>query len=280
MKEPFLRDDVFLADVARCRGQGERLHLWWLGQSGFLLLWNGRAMLLDPYLSDSLTRKYAHSATPHERMTARVVAPQALRDIDVLTSSHNHTDHLDAETIMPLLEANPRLTLVAAAANVAEAARRLQLPPERITPIEVGQPLHAEPFVLHAVPSAHETLERDEQGRPKYIGLLVQAGPWTVYHSGDTVRYEGLAAALSGWRIDVALLPINGRDPARGVAGNLSGPEAAQLAHDIGARLAIPCHYDMFAFNTALPEAFVAAAEGLGQGYWVLRNGEGATVGV
>src|SRR5690606_23275029 len=26
--------------------------LWWLGQSGYLLQWNGRRVLIDPYLSD------------------------------------------------------------------------------------------------------------------------------------------------------------------------------------------------------------------------------------
>ena len=49
----------------------------------------------------------------------------------------------------------------------------------------------------------------------------------------------------------VALLPINGSAPERRVAGNLNGVEAATLAHAIGARMVIPCHYEMFAFNTA-----------------------------
>src|SRR2546430_9285041 len=45
-------------------------------------------------------------------------------------------------------------------------------------------------------------------------------------------------------------LPINGDLPERNVAGNLDGREAANLASDIGARLAVPCHYEMFEFNT------------------------------
>ena len=46
-----------------------------------------------------LTKKYAATDKPHVRMTERVVAPEALRDLAVVTSSHNHTDHLDAETL-------------------------------------------------------------------------------------------------------------------------------------------------------------------------------------
>ena len=78
--------------------------------------------------------------------------------------------------------------------------------------------------------------------------------------------------------VDVALLPINGRAPERRVAGNLDGPEAARLARDVGARLAVPCHYEMFTFNTAPPDAFLAACAALGQPCRVLRAGERCTV--
>jgi L-ascorbate metabolism protein UlaG (beta-lactamase superfamily) len=96
----------------------------------------------------------------------------------------------------------------------------------------------------------------------------------TIYHSGDTVWYDGMVERLRPARIDIALLPLNGRAPARRVAGNLNGPEAARLAHEIGARLVIPCHYEMFEFNTASPDAFVAECERLGQRYRLLRAGE------
>jgi len=52
------------------------------------------------------------------------------------------------------------------------------------------------------------------------------------------------------------------------------GREAAFLANDIGAKLVIPCHYEMFAFNTASPEDFMTECERLGQPYKVLRAGE------
>ncbi|MGA9799282.1 MAG: hypothetical protein WBQ68_09750, partial [Terriglobales bacterium] len=67
---------------------------------------------------------------------------------------------------------------------------------------------------------------------------------------------------------------INGRAPERKVAGNLSGPEAAQLAKDIGAGLVIPCHYEMFEFNTTSPEVFVSECQLLQQPCQVLRCGE------
>ena len=41
----------------------------WLGQGGFELSDGEASILLDPYLSDSLTRKYAQTDKPHVRMT-------------------------------------------------------------------------------------------------------------------------------------------------------------------------------------------------------------------
>ena len=264
MIRPERSGDDFLADVCAAQDRPEPFHLWWLGQSGFLLQWRGARLLFDPYLSDSLTRKYAGTATPHVRITERVIAPERLDCIDAATSTHNHTDHLDAETLLPLMRANEGLRLVVPEANRAFAANRLQCDSAWLVGVTAGAERVVEPFRFTAVPAAHETLKTDEAGRFAHLGYVVRFGPWTVYHSGDTVRYEGMADLLRPFRIDACMLPVNGRDPARGVPGNLTGEEAARLARDIGSRVAIPCHYEMFAFNTASPEPFFKEAERLG----------------
>jgi L-ascorbate metabolism protein UlaG (beta-lactamase superfamily) len=208
-------------------------------------------------------------------MTRPVVAPERLGFADVVTSSHNHTDHLDPETLSPLLEANPGMTLVIPEANRAFVAERLGLPPSQPVGLDDGETVEVAGLTFTGVAAAHEEVERDEAGRHRFLGYVVGLGPWTLYHSGDTVLYGGLVERLRPHRVDLALLPINGSAPERRVAGNLSGPEAARLAYEIGARLVVPCHHEMFAFNTAPPDAFVAEAGRLGQPYRVLRAGEG-----
>lgn len=305
MKKPFLMDDAFLADVDAVRA-GSRpdtaasappsasgparlprtaLALWWLGQSGFLLHYQGSFLLLDPYLSDSLTRKYENTDKPHVRIAERVVDPSRLGFVDVVTSSHNHTDHLDPETLAHLTAANPNLFMVCPEANRETVRARSGLPDERIAGLDMGFTTsllmaNRSPFRFHAVPAAHETLERDRQGRLLCLGYVIQIGPYRVYHSGDTIRYPGMAELLRPFRVDIALLPINGRAPERRVAGNLWGREAASLARDMGARLVVPCHYDMFAFNTADPREFVDACRALDQPFQVLQLGERLLVDV
>ena len=274
MIKPVLQDEAFLADVERTRGdRSGALRLWWLGQSGFLLQWHLRHLLFDPYLSDSLTRKYAESTKPHVRMTERVVAPEELGFVDLITSSHNHTDHLDADTLLPLLAAAPQdVPILVPAANREFAAKRLKMDPGSLVPLDAGQSIEKRGFDITAVPAAHDKLDLDERGRNLYVGYVVRAGKWTVYHSGDTVIYEGIEEILRPHQVDVAILPINGK------LGNMNGVDAARLAKAIGAKLVVPCHYEMFEFNTASPQPFARECKRLGQARRVLRAGERLTL--
>lgn len=271
---PRLKDIALLEDIKNARLEKQSFHLWWLGQSGFLIQWQDRHLLLDPYLSDSLTVKYAHTDKPHIRMTELAIDPARLDFIDVVTSSHNHTDHLDAQTLRPLIQVNPRIKLIIPEANRSFVADRLQLDAGFPVGLNDGMSVQLNEFKITAVPAAHETVERNAEGQCKCLSYVIQFGPWTIYHSGDTMWFEDMVGVLKPFALDVAMLPINGRAPERRVAGNLNAEESAQLAKLIGAKIVIPHHYDMFTFNTADPQDFIRAAESEGQCYQVLKCGE------
>ncbi|MGA0559555.1 MBL fold metallo-hydrolase [Larkinella sp. VNQ87] len=270
----FQKNQVLLTDLETAHTEPGLLHIWWLGQSGFLLQWEGRRLLFDPYLSDSLSVKYANTDKPHVRMSERVVDPGQLVGIDVVTSSHNHTDHLDAETLLPLFNANPTVQFIIPEANRAFVVDRLKCDPVFPIGLNDGETVEIAGFTVHGIPAAHNELERDVQGRCKFMGFVVQAGPWTIYHSGDTLWYDGLVEILKPFQVDVAFLPINGNKPERRVAGNLNAEEAARLGRKIGARLVIPHHYHLFEFNTEDPAHFVREARRYQMPHRVLRPGE------
>lgn len=269
-----MRDEALLADVASAVAE-PGLHVWWLGQSGFLVSCEGRRALLDPYLSDALTRKYAATDKPHVRMTARCVAPERLTGLSLVTASHVHTDHLDGETLRAVAMANGGMDLVLPHPIEEEARVRLGEAPARLHGLDAGETLQINGWEVTGIPAAHNDLKRDEAGRCHYLGFVIRRGGFALYHSGDTLWHEGLVQALEAeGRMDVMLLPINGNVPERRVAGNLDGAEAAALAKQGGARLVVPCHYDLFEFNTVSPELFVRECERLEQPYRVLRCGE------
>ena len=273
----FQKDEALLADIAAADRGEEKFHLWWLGQSGFLLQWAGHHLLFDPYLSDSLTEKYAGTDKPHVRLSERVIDPARLRMVEVVTSSHNHTDHLDVATLSPLFATNPGSTLVLPAANVEFARNRLSAGAPAMAGLDDGLTLEAGGFQFTGIAAAHNDIARDEHGRCLYLGFIVRFGKFTVYHSGDTLWHDELVEALRAAGPDVALVPINGNRPERRVAGNLNGTEAAALGKSCRARLAVPHHFDMFAFNTETPAEFSAACQRLCQPFTVLQLGERLT---
>jgi L-ascorbate metabolism protein UlaG (beta-lactamase superfamily) len=268
------KDEALVAEMDALLRDKDHFYLWWLGQSGYLLQWNEKRVLIDPYLSDSLTTKYAGTSKPHIRMSERVIAPELLRDISIVSSSHNHTDHLDADTLKPVLKNNPGIRFIIPEANRDFVANRVGCESDFPVGLNDGSSITAGEFIFHGIPAKHNEIERDKQGHCKYMGYVVEFGKWKIYHSGDTLWFPQLVDLLKPFSIDVALLPINGNDPARGVAGNLNSREAAELGKDISARWIIPCHYDMFSFNTVNVNEFIKEADGIGQQYKILRGGE------
>jgi L-ascorbate metabolism protein UlaG (beta-lactamase superfamily) len=137
-----------------------------------------------------------------------------------------------------------------------------------------GQSVTMDGFTFYGVPAKHNEIDRDENGNCKYMGYVIEFGEYKIYHSGDTLWFDGMVELLKPFAVDVALLPINGNKPERKVAGNLDCKEAAVLGKAIGAKIVIPCHYNLFSFNTADVNEFIREAEKINQPYKVLKGGE------
>ena len=115
------------------------------------------------------------------------------------------------------------------------------------------------------MPSAIEdgySLGDGEAGGPRFVGYVLELDGVTLFHAGDSLADERIVRAAGELRPDIALVPINGRDPereGRGIVGNMSPDEAARTARDLSVALAIPMHFDAIRGNTGRPDAFVRA---------------------
>ena len=274
MIEAYKKDEELISEMDALLPDENGFHLWWLGQSGYLLQWKGKRVLIDPYLSDSLTKKYAATDKPHTRISELVVQPAMLKNISVVTSSHNHTDHLDAETLVPVIKNNPAVQFIIPEANRSFVADRVQCDPGFPIGLNDGQSVSIDGFTFHGIPAKHNEIDRDESGHCKYMGYVIAFGEYHIYHSGDTLWFDEMIDLLQPFKIDVAILPINGNRPERKVAGNLDCKEAAALGKAINAACVIPCHYDLFAFNTADVNEFVEEAEKIHQRYSIKKGGQ------
>lgn len=235
------------------------LAIRWLGQAGFLLSGGGQRLLVDPWFS-------AHPL--------RVRAAPSIADlpdgVGWLLATHEHADHLDLPALPALLDRFPDLAVVVPEplrARVTAADSRA-----RMHGVQPGDQVDLGGVVVHVVHAWHGIEVRDgyssgralrPDGQTPFVGYVAAFPGVTVYHSGDTIAGAGMVEELGPFRVDVALLPANGRDGRReraGILGNLDGREAAELAATIGARVLVPMHYDMVRGNRARIGPLVQAA--------------------
>jgi L-ascorbate metabolism protein UlaG (beta-lactamase superfamily) len=270
-----------MAIIDRMRGESSmsvQVELTWLGQAGFLVRGPRATVLVDAFLSER-----------PDRLVPPVVAPAALTGVDLVLCTHEHWDHFDAPAVAAVLEASPRARLVLPE-PVTDQALAAGIPADRVVGGVPGTPVAVTGCTVHPVPAWHGIDVADAYGFAppgqdghRYLGYLLDLDGMRVFHAGDTLWYEGLADRLRELSVELALLPINGRDPVReraNVVGNMDHREAALLAAEAGARTLVPMHYEMFAGNRGYPSHLVdvVLTEGLELDVLVPRHGRPVVV--
>jgi L-ascorbate metabolism protein UlaG (beta-lactamase superfamily) len=252
--------DSLIGRITRADPPVGTLALFWLGQAGFVLRGAGTTLLVDPYLVES-----------DDRLVPPAADPADFDFLDGLLATHEHIDHLDLPTWPALAAASPAAHLVAPL-PVIDQVIAAGIPAERVTGAEEDKPLIIGEARITPIPARHGMHVGDAYtfgkelsgGLCRYLGYVIELNGVTVYHCGDTITYEGMAERVRALETDLALLPINGRDwqrEQRGLVGNLSYREAADLAASAGVDAVVPMHYDMFAGNRENPGTMVDYAQ-------------------
>ncbi len=249
-----------IQDVDNCSPPEPGLSFWWLGQNGFILKLADQVVYVDPYLKPD-----------ERRRTPPLLKPEQITHADWVLCTHDHSDHLDPTAIPGIVGASPQCRFVAPR-TARERMLSLEVPADRLVCLDDGDTHQADKLSITAVKSRHEFFDHVEGLGYPYLGYVVQAGGGALYHAGDGQVYEGLLTTLQRFSLDLAFLPINGRDAPRfrrNILGNMTFQEAVDLAGDLGVALAVPMHYDMFAHNAEDPQKFV---DYLGAKYPAVRS--------
>lgn len=240
-----LIDDVDFCDL--CEGE---CAFWWLGQHSFIVKLARHVLYIDPFLSDE-----------PGRLIPPIVDPDELTNAELVLGSHDHTDHIDQKAWLDIAAASPSARFVVPDLIKDDLSLSLNIDTERFIGLDDGRSVDVDGVELTGIAAAHEFLDRDEtNGRYPYLGYIIKASGVTLYHAGDTCIYEGLISKLKRWELDVAFLPINGRDATRlaaGCMGNMTYQEAADLAGVLNPGLTVPAHFGMFSTNTVDPQLFM-----------------------
>jgi L-ascorbate 6-phosphate lactonase len=217
----------------------------WLGQASFRFEAGGRRILVDPFFAEHEARRYPPLAVDEHGA-----------GVDWLLVTHEHIDHLDPFSLREVAARSPELTIVAPVP--LEPLVREAAPHAAFAGVARGDRLELPGAgAVTVVPAIHgRTVADGYPDDPAFVGYVLELEGTSVYHAGDTIVTDALVEALAPLRIDVALLPVNGRTYFREreeLVGNMGTRDAVALATEVGASILVPIHWDLFEGNTEWP---------------------------
>lgn len=233
--------------------------LFYIGQEGYIIKYQNCYYMVDAYLSDYVDRNCCNEDVKWVRNYNAPISAEALDFVDYVFCTHAHFDHADPDTLSTLAKVNKKAKYIMPA-PVSNVLKEYGIREEDIIPAHDGEVLHLGTAAIKPIPSAHEQLNCDDSGDFFEMGYRFQFNDCVVYHAGDCCIYDGLVERLG--QVDIAMLPVNGRDYyrlSRDIIGNMTAAEAVELAENIQAILLIPMHFDLYDCNCISATAFIDA---------------------
>jgi N-acyl-phosphatidylethanolamine-hydrolysing phospholipase D len=245
----------------------------WLGHSSSLIHIGGMSILTDPVI-------VSHGFPTHP-LPVRLAPPPfkvgELPEIDVILLSHGDYDHLHVPTLFALGRRFPD-ALVIAPKGVTRPLAHVGFTDFR--EIANGKSARIGRLKFIAQPVHHQT-RRNLLGirNGGALSWVLTDGKSKILFIGDTAygpAFSRIGAAHGPF--DAVLVPIGAFEPRELVGGMHANPEeAAQIARDVGAKLAVGIHWATFALSSELGaenERRFLAAGGQGVKTVVLKPGE------
>jgi L-ascorbate metabolism protein UlaG (beta-lactamase superfamily) len=239
------------------------LRVTWMGHSTMLIEIDGARVLVDPVWDE---RAAPVSWAGPKRFFAAPLHLEELPRVDVVLISHDHYDHLGAQTISKLAKlerlSNARWVT---ALGVGPILVRLGVKPDRISELDWTESVCVAGLEVTALPARHFSGRSLFRRFESLWASFVIAGPkHRVYYGADSGEWDGFAEIGREYGpFDLTMLEIGAYDPLW--ADIHMGPDGAvrMFAAIGGNGLLMPIHWGLFnlalhAWNQPIERIFAA----------------------
>jgi L-ascorbate metabolism protein UlaG (beta-lactamase superfamily) len=261
-------------DISLLDGQSG-LRFAWLGHATVLIKIDDKVILIDPMFTQ---RAGAFGWLSPMRYSKAPVSADNLPMVDVILITHNHSDHLDKDSIKALSSRTKRFIVPLAVGKLLE---EWGVSYKKIIELDWWQAESIDDLVITAAPAKH-TSERGifDKNKTLWASYGIQGRKHNLYLSGDSGWHNGLYEI--GKRLgpfDVTFFDIGAYGDQKGWKEVHYTPEQAVKAHQaVMGKLVVPSGwgtFDLALFPWHEPiERFSIAANQAGINYLTPKIGE------
>jgi len=192
----------------------EDIEIEFLGHDGFLIVWEGKKIVIDPF-------KISNNAC------------EKIGKADYIFITHSHYDHCSIEDIGKLVKHGTKIIVTPDAQSKVNRFENVE--------IGIASPgLKLKSGEISVYPFPAYNLDKDFHPQDEgWVGYLLKLGNVIIYHTGDSDKIPEMVS-IKGINVEgekiLALLPVSGKYV-------MTAEEAVEAAEMITPDLAIPMHY-------------------------------------
>lgn len=215
----------------------------WLGHATFIIELDGVRIATDPIVSE---RASPLSFAGPERLTSAPLPLNEWPQLDAIVISHNHYDHLDANTMQRLVELQPQLKVIVPL-GLAPWLREHGYQDHQIIELDWWEHTQVGALTITATPSQHWSARSlGDRMQTLWASWYFSGSTKRVWFAGDTgynpYQFNEIRNRLGA--VDLALVPIGAYQPRWFMQPQHTNPqEAIQLHLDLGAKQSIAMHF-------------------------------------
>ena len=221
-------------------------YIIWIGHSTFLIKKSGIVILTDPVFSD---RASPFKNIGPERLIPPAIPLNQLPQIDFITVSHNHYDHLDIDSLKKISELNPDAVFLVPAGDLRLLKRKRI---DNSYEFNWWETFSTDGLTFTFTPVQHWS-KRGLFDRNKSLwgGWYMNFNDYGMYHAGDTgYSNDFIDTKLKLGAPKYAFIPIGAYNPEWFMAESHVNPEdAIQVMLDLEAEKAFGMHWGTFALT-------------------------------